>query len=277
MKFRITGASGEIGSWLLSSLRGRGFSAEPLDFNETKFDESLRVVHLAAKRPIHRVDDLIESNLNYLRKVGQWFQCLEVRGKEFVFFSSNALYKNSIQAHLTEQDSLNGLDAYSLSKRLGELWVQDQRWPNALVVRIPGVLEYKRPTSLLSRICRDLQNHTDVTLTNGTALFNHYLHLSDLSRFVSDVAIQPGFDVVNLAPEGRSTLRALVDIMKESLRSQSKVLDSSAGAMARLIEVGHLRDRYNFECKAKVEDFQDWCNEARFSADEREALCESSR
>lgn len=252
----LTGERGELGRWLLANWPKEAGPLLPFDIQQAPPAGPIRLIHLAAKRPPASEVDLKRSNIDYLNDVILWARKHKV--DEFIFFSSNSLYKGLNIEGVTETTPLLTSDFYSQTKRQGEQILEKAGLRRVLCVRIPGLLEISRPTSFMSIALAKIRSRQSFEFTNGHRLFNNYISLPDVMRFLCGVNLVSEYDIVNLAPEPQLPLKDLLRLLAEIAKAAIRPVDKGPEATFFNVSVEKLKNKYKFTCSEPREAFTWW-------------------
>lgn len=202
----LIGFSGFVGSTLLKQARFDALyrSTNIHEIENREFDVVVCAGAPAQKWLANRdpVDDRkkIDTLINHLRTI----KC-----KTFVLISTVDVFKNPLEVDETTAVDEVGLAPYGLHRRLLEKFVQ-QHFPNALIVRLPGLVG----PGLRKNVIFDFLNHNNLQTIESRGVFQFYpmvnlwfdiqtaltagltlVHLTAQPVSVADVALQ-GFGKV---------------------------------------------------------------------------------
>jgi len=218
MRHLITGSSGDVGLILYRLYKREGFDILP--FDEKVDMEAGRILHLAAKSPPANPEDIIKSNVIYLRRIADYAARNKIN--ELIFFSAVSVYGKQNKENVSENDGIVDPDIYGVSKLLGEKLLRETSL-NVLCLRLPAVLGLKNKTNFLSRCYLKLKNNEDIELTNPVRLFNNFISIENIFDFLKHVIFQNDFDVVNLASKKEWTILEIINFMKDNIHSSSRI------------------------------------------------------
>ena len=191
-----------------------------------KYDGELggvdRILHLAAKSPPATYDEIIGSNIIYLKELIKKAEESDV--KELIFFSAASVYGSLDAECATEDSPFRSPSIYGLSKALGEEILKSSNL-KVLAIRLPAVLGLKNNTNIIARWYRQMKNNDNVTFKNGDKLFNNFITVEALFDFLKDVTLKDRFDTINLASKKTMSIREIVYMMKNTLSSSSYIID----------------------------------------------------
>ena len=144
MKVLVTGASGQIGSYVLELIAKKyeviGVDLKPYPFNEEyrelvitgdlrsfRFVQSIvkdvdAIIHLAAQVSVERswIDPAFDAENNIIATINLLDACVESGVEKFIYVSSAAVYGSPLYVPIDEQHPTNPLSPYGVSKLAGE-------------------------------------------------------------------------------------------------------------------------------------------------------------
>lgn len=249
----ITGEKGDVGSLLMKLYRDNGNEIMP--FDKKKDIRADRILHLAAKSPPASAEDIINSNILYLQEVIEYACKNDIR--EFVFFSAVSIYGNQNKEDVCESDCMVEPNLYGVSKLLGEKLLSEAPF-NVLSIRLPAVLGIRNKTNFLSRCYLKLRNSEEIELTNSDRLFNNFISVKNIFEFLISLKLKKKFDVVNLASKKEMTLLEIVELMKDSMNSRSKVISLDKMNAFFNISAQKAETEYGFEPHSAREAIASW-------------------
>lgn len=249
----ITGQRGDVGSLLQASLARHGCQAIPLEQGQP--GQAKRLLHLAAKSPPASPRELAASNLVHLRSCMQ--KALALGVEEVVFFSAMSVYGNPDQEDLGEEGPFTRPSLYGLSKLKGErhLALLPLR---TLCLRLPAILGRRNSTNLLARLCAALRQGRTLEITNPDRLFNNFIGVEDLARFLLPVQLRETWDAINLASAKKLTLAQVARLLRDGLDSRSEIILSSRPAPFFNIATRRAESRYGFQPPDPTRVIQSW-------------------
>ena len=241
-KTLLTGASGEIGSLLIGAYHAHGKFLIPLDEKSTV--TAARILHLAARSPKASLQEIVRSNLLYLQKVIMYANRNNI--SELIFFSSVSVYGLQNREEIIEEEVGTNLSLYGSSKLFGEEILRESGL-KVCSIRLPAILGHRGTKNFVARIYEKLSLGEEIVLTNAHKYYNSFLSVENLFEFLDKVELKKGFDVINLACKNTMTLFELVEFMRESLDSRSRVVISSASKGLLSISTSKAESEYGFE------------------------------
>lgn len=255
-KLMITGEKGDVGSVIYKLYKENGF--EIYRYNGKKPNTRIdTIIHLAAKSPPASAEEILKSNVDYLKEIVDYSERNNI--KEFIFFSTMSVFGTQYKEGLNEDDYLNGptITLYGASKLFGEKYLQDSSL-NVLSIRFPAILGFRNTTNLFSRFYMKLIENEPVEVTNYNKIFNNFISIENIFDFLKDVNIFKKFDVINLASEKELALGEIVQLMKEELNSKSEIIFSDEERNFFNISTEKAIFEYNFKAHDARESIKRW-------------------
>lgn len=241
MRYLITGHKGDIGSSLVSLLKVNGHDVIPLDLGT--HEKADRILHLAAKSFPADNEQILSSNIIFHNNVVSYAEQIGV--KELIFFSAASVYGNQSVCNLAEDSPLHNPSFYGLSKLCGERMLEVSSL-NALVFRLPAVLSLRNQTNFMCRTFRKLQNNDKVTVYNASKVFNNYVSIESIFRFINSLTFRKKFDCINLASQQEKTIEQVVLELRELMNSRSDVIISDKPKEFFNLSTSKAKNEYKF-------------------------------
>lgn len=155
MRVGITGATGVLGSRIAATLTRLGYDTDAFDRdvrNSAAVDEWVdridAVIHCAAVVPIQQVADhagtAIAINVGGTANVAA---AAGKRGRRLVYISTSHVYRSNDRG-LREDDPIEPISLYGLTKLQGEAWVE-RLAPASLILRLFSYFDERQATSFL--------------------------------------------------------------------------------------------------------------------------------
>lgn len=235
----VTGYNGDIGTLLTSMLEKNKIGFLRYDGNLEGVD---RIIHLAAKSPPATYDEIISSNILYLKDIIQKAQNSGV--KELIFFSAASVYGSLDTDAATEDSPFKTPGIYGLSKALGEEILKESDI-KVLAIRLPAILGAKNTTNIIARWYHKIKKDEEVVYMNGQKLFNNFITVESIFNFLKNFTFIEKFDVVNLASKKTMSIVEIVDFMKNTLESNSKLIDGGSSS-SFAISTQKAEEKYGF-------------------------------
>lgn len=253
MKCLMTGGLGDIGSMFYKLYKRDNYNISL--FGEGMNSAANRVLHLAAKSPPASVEQIIKSNIFYLQEVVNY--SVENMIDEIIFFSAASVYGQQNKEDVDESDGFIDPDIYGISKLAGEKILNSSPL-KVLSIRLPAVLGYKNRSNFLSRCFQKLKNNEQLEILNPDRLFNNFISVNNLFRFIADFRFTKKYDIVNLAARKEMTIFEIVKTMKEVLKSESEILISEKKQDFFNISTNKAVSEYQFEPESPQESIAEW-------------------
>ena len=189
------------------------------------------ILHAAAQSPGPGVsaDDFVRSNVLGTRSVAEFAHRNGV-GK-VVYLSSLSVCGTVLDPVLDEETPVLNPDVYGLTKRLGELILQELDGTATLSLRLPGVVGRGAKNGWMCRTARALLRNETVSIYNPDGAFNNVIHTDSLSDFVEGALAQgwTGHELLVLGASDPLTVRGTVQLLKDLLRSDSEIVVEGGG------------------------------------------------
>ncbi len=252
-KILMTGHLGGVGSVLYKLFKDSGADIAPLDLNQDV--SAKRILHLAAKSPPATDSEMHESNIAFLKKVINFAEKNKI--KELIFFSAASVYGDIDKENVCEDDIGLTPCLYGALKLLGEDMLESSEL-DCLCLRFPAILSFKNETNLLSRSFLKLLKEEHVEIFNSDRIFNNFISIEDIFRFVSNLYLKEKFDVINLASNKDKTLKEVIEIVKDKLNSPSKLLIEERHRNFFNLSIKKAQKKYNFFPNNSEEVLRTW-------------------
>lgn len=167
----------------------------------------------------------------------------------FVFCSSVSAFGTVRAAVLTEAEPSAGVDAYGLTKLMGEKLLEENAGRLAsLSIRLPAVVGRGSKRNWPSETLRKLKAGEPLDYFNPGAPFNNVVHERDIAALVA-TALQNGLagtDMVVAGAAGRTTIAEAVALLVEATGSASPVTALTRDRGAFLIDSGKAERLFGF-------------------------------
>jgi nucleoside-diphosphate-sugar epimerase len=253
MKCLITGGFGDVGSILYQHYKSENYYIS--HFGEGMNGNAKRILHLAAKSPPASVEQILESNIVYLQEIVEY--SIENRIEEMIFFSAVSVYGKQDREDVAESNGFVEPDMYGVSKLAGEKILNNCPL-KVLSIRLPAVLGLRNRTNFLSRCYLKLMRNENVEISNADRLFNNFVSVKSLFRFLADFSFTKKYDVVNLAAGKEMTVLEIVKTMKDVLKSESEIVISERKQDFFNISTNKAISEYQFEPESPKESIEEW-------------------
>jgi nucleoside-diphosphate-sugar epimerase len=207
------------------------------------------IVHTAATSawPDVSVDQMLTDNVSATRALVR--HALAAKASAFVFFSSISAFGTIRAPVLTEAEPSANVDAYGLTKLLGEKLLRDCAGTlPSLSIRLPAVIGSGSKRNWPSECLRKLKSREPLDYFNPEAPFNNLVHERDITALVA-AALERGLggaDMVIAGAAGRTTIAEAVRILVESTGSPSRVTAQTRDRGAFLIDSGKAERLFGF-------------------------------
>jgi UDP-glucose 4-epimerase len=164
---------------------------------------------------------------------------LEGNASAFVFFSSMSAFGTIRAPVLAEAEPSVDVDAYGLTKLLGEKLLQEASGAlPSLSIRLPAVIGRGSKRNWPSEVLRKLKAGEPLDYFNPDAPFNNAVHERDVAALVA-AALRGGLsgaEMVVVGAAGRTTVAQAVQAMVDATGSRSPVTAQSRDRPAFLID-----------------------------------------
>jgi nucleoside-diphosphate-sugar epimerase len=249
----VTGQNGDIGSILLGL--GAGSGVEFVSLDNFPNDSVDLLVHMAAKSPPTPIGSMIASNIVYTSDVIARASDLGI--SKALFFSAVSVYGAQAQENITEEASLCEPDYYGATKYLAEKLFAESHI-DTICLRLPAVLGYKNKTNIIARLYGKLKNGEQITLFNANRVFNNFIDVESIFKFITTVDITKDFDILNLAARQEVTLYEIALFMKDLLFSDSGIVCLSEPKPFFNISTKKAQEHYGFSPPSPYEILEKW-------------------
>ncbi len=247
MKLFITGSDGFIGSELMDQCQKEGIETIGADirngFDVRSQDIAERiplgvdaVVHLAglSSDPMCKKRDYECFDINVLGTLNLMRAALARGAKQFIFASTEWVYDNCIAEEQKTEDSFiniaNHTSEYALSKLVSEANLRQKYQYGFCPVTILrfGIVcgttgEKKSAVESLYLTVKEKEEVSVGSLTSGRC----FVHAADIASGIIKAVGLGGFNIINLAGDKLITLSDIIEISKNILKKNPKVIESS--------------------------------------------------
>ncbi len=238
VKYILSGIKGNIGSQLKNKL------PEYIEYNKNiKPDNKSIFIHLASKSS-GNYKSIVKSNIDYLIEVINF--CTKNNIQKLVFFSAISIY--------------NKQDVYSITKLLGEQILKESNL-KVLILRLPMVLTKESKNGILNRIVSKLETNEDIILFNADKIFNNFISVNDIYKFIKNYKFKKKFEIVDLSTAKDLTLLEITNIMKDYLSSTSCVIQKKSKDSLLRISLDKATIKYNYKPIKTKKILKQWLKE----------------
>jgi nucleoside-diphosphate-sugar epimerase len=207
------------------------------------------VVHAAATSAWTgiSVDQMLVDNVSATQAIVQHARA--AKASAFVFFSSVSAFGSIRASALTEAEPAIDVDAYGLTKLLGEKLLEDAS--NALPslsIRLPAVIGRGSKRNWPSECLRKLKAGVPLEIFNPDTPFNNVVHERDVAALVI-AGLQRGLsgaETVLAGSAGKTTIARAVDILSEGTGSNSAIKAVNRNRPGFLLDVSKATRLFGF-------------------------------
>lgn len=251
----ITGVGGNVGQYLAQALHMYGHSVigiyrntEPHDHeyklvhadlckDELDFEGVDAIIHVAARLG-GSTERLVEDNINATMNLVRFAEKKKV--KRFIYMSSVSVY-GEVDGELDVDSDIVNPTIYGMTKYVSESLVKEADIPSKMIIGLPRMLgpfidlNNTLGSGFLTMTKRIL-NDEDVTCFIPNQIYNNYMHVSDLANFLKvllEDKLEDGYIKVLLGAKDRLSMIEILQIMKEAIRSKSKIYIRNTGEIAK--------------------------------------------
>ncbi len=169
---------------------------------------------------------------------------------KFIHISSVSVHGEVDISPLSASHASHSPSPYGETKLMAERYLKDGgQGMDIVALRLPGVLGPNAPQHLLSSLIIKALAGDEITMHHAESLFNNVVHVSDLSRFIVQLAGEerdPAFDAFPLASRDPIRMRDLVDLVKLRTGSTSRVQEVPSSASNFFIDDSHARSVFGY-------------------------------
>jgi nucleoside-diphosphate-sugar epimerase len=176
-------------------------------------------------------------------------QALDAKVSAFVFCSSISAFGTISAPVLTEAEPSVDVDAYGLTKLLGEKLLQEATGAlPSLSIRLPAVIGRGSKRNWPSEVLRKLKADAPLEFFNPDAPFNNAVHERDVAALVV-AGLNRGLsraETVILGSAGRTSIAEAVQTIADATRTRSRISARHSARSAFLIDSGKAQRAFNF-------------------------------
>lgn len=145
--------------------------------------------------------------------------------KKFIYLSTIGVYGEFREAYITEESDRINPDAYGLTKYMAECLLRDSGIQN-ISLRMPGIIGKGSKGVWFPDTVEKFQRNEPVTIYSPDFETRNFVWADDLAKFIAKLLGMAvwEYDIVNVACHEKTTIRALVQKMKESTGSNSEII-----------------------------------------------------
>ena len=249
MKFTILGASGFIGSHLLSYLQTRNMECFAPDRNDnTLFGTDLgHVIYCIGLTADFRgrCFDTVRAHICNLLPILE-----KAEFESFLYLSSTRVYAGSERA---DEDTVLGAktanadDLYNLSKMMGESLCLNSGRMNVRVARLSNVYgNNHQSNNFLDSIIRDAVYEGRIALSTTLESEKDYVSVNDVVEILPKIATSGRHAIYNVASGVNVSNRELIDNLKSLTGSTVEVSNNARDICFPKISIERIRDEFNY-------------------------------
>lgn len=250
MKILVTGVGGNVGQFLAQELSkkyeiwGVYRTRMPVDakYNLIQADLSEEEIDLTGIDIVLHVAAGIEGSALSLVKNNIYATnnlltaATKANVKRFIYFSTVSVYGNT-SGKVNEESSRINVGTYGTTKFLAEELVRESNIENKVIIELPRMLGpfvdlYNTNGSGFITMTRKIVDNENVECFIPDVKYNNFMHVCDLVEFVEKL-IDVGnwqYEKVLLAAKNSLTMMDILEIMKTSINSRSKLIAKPNGS-----------------------------------------------
>lgn len=201
-------------------------------FKRIPFEQFDVVLHLATVYPSEKRSraNLFTVNTSSLLSIVDRIVDSKMANKPIIiFFSAISIFRGTSDSIITHSTQSTSTTEYDLSKSAAELCLRSLE--NAVIIRIPLLLESGASRSWLTNAYHSLLIGEDIVISNPNSLYNHVVDLDCILCLIF-MLIENGSSLsssivypVNLASTEPLTIRDIIMLMKSITSSSSNVME----------------------------------------------------
>lgn len=213
-------------------------------------------LHLASKR-FGTSEEYINSNILFLNECIDY--CKKNQIKNFIFFSAMSIYGKINHENINENTCYKNPDIYGISKLLGEKLLEATNL-NIVIIRAPMILTQNKDIGILNRFRQSLLDNQDIKITNYNKIFNNFIHVDDLLRFILNYNFITKYEVILMGSQRTHNLLQIVELMKEILQSKSTIIKDDSKSDFFNIDISKL-EKSGFQISTVNDTLERWLND----------------
>ncbi|WP_268543912.1 NAD-dependent epimerase/dehydratase family protein [Candidatus Nitrosotenuis cloacae] len=281
MRILVSGCTGFIGSNLTPRLIESGHDVEGIARRATSASHKIHVadlrsnhierritrkdfdaiIHLAADTNEKDVSDMLGDNVVATLNILEFARKNKIR--KFIFVSGHNVYSPSSVLPIKEDFATGPLTNYGCTKLLSEnlvTYYSSKFGLDVIILRVSVVYGVGQPKkNTISRFISNYKNSRRIYLHRYTNGFQKVdlVNVSDVcDAVISALRLKKRFAIYNIASGTPVTVRNIVRILKNNIRSDSKIRIKNIGkrAVHFYYDIESARRDLNFEPKISLED-----------------------
>lgn len=280
MKILITGSKGKIGSELVNLFLKKTNYDLILSYRKKKiknknkriffFKQDLLnpikkrinvdvIIHCATRDEQTIVKknekkEVFDFNLKITRNIQKFANSNKIKS---IFFLSTTMVKESSKKKVINENDISRKDLYSKSKFLSEkILCHKKNYFRTICLRLPGVLSFSLPkisspsinkVEILMKFIALVRKNKNVQIYNPYKKFNNVIDIYEIFHFINmNLKKINESVVVQIAASKPITFIKVLQIIKASLKSSSKILISEKKNHSFLISTQKIKKKFGF-------------------------------
>ncbi|HXX92669.1 MAG TPA: NAD-dependent epimerase/dehydratase family protein [Planctomycetota bacterium] len=299
MRVLLTGGAGFIGSHLLERLIARGDEVAVIDDFNDYYDPAIKrrnlprggfrlherdirqsaevvarekpdvVVHLAARAGVRPslADPALYDSVNVAGTLTLLEACRRNGVGRFLFASSSSVYGNGRAPASEDDEPLQPISPYGISKLVGEQYVRIYSHLHGLrstCLRFFTVYgPRQRPDMAIHAFTGAIAEGREITVYGDGSTERDYTHVSDILQGILSALDRPeAFGVYNLGESRTVPLRRVIELLEENLGRKARIrqMPEQPGDVRRTFaSIDRARERLAYRPEISIEDgLRDW-------------------
>ena len=206
------------------------------------------VVHFAGlySEDSDDMDALIRSNIVATQNILEFSKIHNVQ--KFIHISSQLVHGEVEKDFIDEETPSVNPKFYGSTKLIAEKLVLDSKM-NTIILRLPSILGKNAKHHWIAKTLQGLKNQESVSAFHPNGQYNNALHRDDLARFIKSIIGSEKFskDILTLGSEGRMTIESILEKMKETLGSESKINWKEGSQKSFFVDISKAKKQFNFK------------------------------